>query len=382
MATVSPQPNEGVSAVHLDAGRRVTLPDAVIVASQATGGTADPSLEQLLSIAAPSQVRLVSCARVRDGLRRIEGFSQQQVGKGRVVACVWDVLPAVSTMIDDIVDRLAQAAQLLWPHWYDEPHVAQDYRFPEDDCRPSRILSAWYREALVECREARPPRLKRFAPAVQAQQLALALSPDRLVLALAVEDESAPPDRLLGLARGAEWLALNTSAAVVVLVPEPLVDSVALDAINFEIVRLAVRESVSSPPIEEKQHVLIGPIHGNPHPNSQGEQLLAAAIRVDDQLCDLFQFNEYVDSITGNRFLVDLLWPAGKVVVEVDGFAWHRDLISFSRDRQRDYELLISGYLTLRLPHHEVVDDVTAAIAKIGQVVAYRCHQPLSRGGS
>ena len=169
------------------------------------------------------------------------------------------------------------------------------------------------------------------------------------------------------------------------LVPDTLAKSIELDPISFEAIRLDV---VQPPPVlateenEEKQSLLVWPICGRPHPNSPGEQLLAAAIQADDDLRNLFLPNQHVDSLDGHHFLADLLWREGRVIVEVDGYAWHRDQDSFSRDRQRDFELLVSGYLTLRLPHHEVVDDVAGAMHKIRRLVTFRRRQPFASGVS
>ena len=44
----------------------------------------------------------------------------------------------------------------------------------------------------------------------------------------------------------------------------------------------------------------------------------------------------------------------------------------FSCDRRRDYELIVSGYLVIRLPQDEVVEDVELAVEKIRDVVLFR----------
>jgi Protein of unknown function (DUF559) len=36
------------------------------------------------------------------------------------------------------------------------------------------------------------------------------------------------------------------------------------------------------------------------------------------------------------RFEVDFLWPAHRLIVEVDGYAYHSDRGAFERDRRRD----------------------------------------------
>jgi very-short-patch-repair endonuclease len=72
---------------------------------------------------------------------------------------------------------------------------------------------------------------------------------------------------------------------------------------------------------------------------------------------------------------VDLLWLKGKVVVEIDGYRHHGNSFAFVEDRHRDYELLISGYIVLRLSHDEVVSDVEIAVEKIRDVVKFRHSQ-------
>jgi len=72
---------------------------------------------------------------------------------------------------------------------------------------------------------------------------------------------------------------------------------------------------------------------------------------------------------------VDLLWRAGRLVIEIDGYRIHSGRTAFGHDRQRDYELLLSGYHVLRLTHDEVITDVARVLEKIHNVVRH-CRQP------
>jgi very-short-patch-repair endonuclease len=47
---------------------------------------------------------------------------------------------------------------------------------------------------------------------------------------------------------------------------------------------------------------------------------------------------------------VDFLWRRERVVVEVDGHAWHASRPARERDALRDQELVMRGYLVLRVP--------------------------------
>ena len=117
---------------------------------------------------------------------------------------------------------------------------------------------------------------------------------------------------------------------------------------------------------------------GNPSDDLTHEeaQMLAEALQRDQTLAGLFRFNEWVESSLGSRYLVDLLWPEGRVVVEVDGYFWHSDEATFARDRRRDYELLITGYVPLRIPHQEIVNDLASSVTRIRRVVEFRRQFP------
>jgi len=121
------------------------------------------------------------------------------------------------------------------------------------------------------------------------------------------------------------------------------------------------------------------PVTGRPHPLSEGEHRLAAALRQDADLHTLFSFNCRVRTIYQSEPIVDLLWAEGRVVVEVDGES-HRQADQYAADRHRDFELLVSGYAVLRLSNEEVLTDTARAVAKIRKVVSFRQHPPPETG--
>lgn len=53
---------------------------------------------------------------------------------------------------------------------------------------------------------------------------------------------------------------------------------------------------------------------------------------------------------------VDAYWPRAKLVVELDGWAFHRSRHAFQRDRERDATLTAAGYRVVRFTHRQVVD--------------------------
>jgi len=70
------------------------------------------------------------------------------------------------------------------------------------------------------------------------------------------------------------------------------------------------------------------------------------------------------------RFEVDLLWPAQRLVVEVDGFAYHSDPASFERDRRRDGELAAAGYTVIRVTWHQITGRPEATVAILARALA------------
>ncbi len=66
---------------------------------------------------------------------------------------------------------------------------------------------------------------------------------------------------------------------------------------------------------------------------------------------------------------VDFLWPEEKLVVEVDGYEFHRSREAFERDRARDAALLAAGYRVLRVTWRQLTSDrfLSALVATTGR---------------
>jgi very-short-patch-repair endonuclease len=65
-------------------------------------------------------------------------------------------------------------------------------------------------------------------------------------------------------------------------------------------------------------------------------------------------------------YLVDFLWGKKRLVVETDGYLYHRGKAAFRDDHGRDLELMRLGYEVLRLSEHQVAaepDRVAEALA-------------------
>ena len=282
---------------------------------------------------------------------------------------------------------LADAAALTWPDWGGDGD-------PADPARPAalaarRIAAAtggdagWLAAAVAAQRAWREPRPGGFGNAAHVRNLIAVLSAGGDRVAVAVTVEPAPPDpppgSLLPLSRASEWLARTAGVRVFILLPAGWADRDDLDGVNPGAVRFDAPPPPTAPKedaADEPRRRAVTPLLGRPHPGSPGELALAAFVSGDEELAGLFRFNAAVRTTRGSRFVVDLLWAAGRVVVEVDGYGWHSPPAAFAADRARDYELTLTGYLVLRLPHDLVVADPALAAERVRDLVRFRRRHP------
>jgi Protein of unknown function (DUF559) len=67
---------------------------------------------------------------------------------------------------------------------------------------------------------------------------------------------------------------------------------------------------------------------------------------------------------------VDFLWRDARLVVELDGYEFHRTRAAFERDRERDAELKLDGYEVVRLTAKRLRDHPEAVANLIGWLIA------------
>lgn len=67
---------------------------------------------------------------------------------------------------------------------------------------------------------------------------------------------------------------------------------------------------------------------------------------------------------------VDALWPAAKLVVELDSWEHHAERAAFERDRARDPELMLAGYRTIRITHRRLDTEARQIAEQIGALLA------------
>lgn len=331
------------------------------------------------------EVKVFFSANVAETLQSFEIANTTITNPAKVVVQTWATLPAQEQLITEVLHHLADIVLATWPFWYGQNMPITSaalsampfevtHPLPKQEQLRQPIAPLWLKQAIGACAAGQRPLFHDFTRGQQLSQLALTIEPSNLLLILALDDAQPLPYRLFGLARTAVWLATTTAARVALLAPVTLTAHSELESILYgAIVDTIVDSAPVAPPatVDENAKGTLWPIQGRPHPFSPGEQLLAKALAQDAALAPLFGFNQKVTTVCNSSYWVDLLWPAGRVIVEVDGYKIHSKRAIFTSDRRRDYELLLSGYTVLRLPHDEVMADVTAALEKIRRVTAY-----------
>lgn len=69
-------------------------------------------------------------------------------------------------------------------------------------------------------------------------------------------------------------------------------------------------------------------------------------------------------------FEVDVLWPRERVVVEVDGFAFHGSRARFEADRRRDANLAARGFRVLRVTWRQITEEPEPLLVSLAGTLA------------
>ncbi len=60
---------------------------------------------------------------------------------------------------------------------------------------------------------------------------------------------------------------------------------------------------------------------------------------------------------------VDFLWRGGRLVVEVDGYAFHSTRSAFERDRRKDAALADAGFMVRRVTWRQLAGEPERVLA-------------------
>ncbi len=221
-------------------------------------------------------------------------------------------VPNSSTWLQLVCELLADAALQVWPHW--SPALTWDANHDR----------GWQQFASRLARQGERPLSAQFSRSYQLRRLSRALAAENLAIAILIPAQQVDDQRLLGLAKGAEWLAREANACVLMVVDHSLADRSALDSLPFENwiyqadrsadshatdrqigaekstktagidsthitapackaiypasqeVPKQVCSPLAMPALDERK--LVHPCLGRPHPGSPGEQQLYAAL--------------------------------------------------------------------------------------------------------
>jgi very-short-patch-repair endonuclease len=69
---------------------------------------------------------------------------------------------------------------------------------------------------------------------------------------------------------------------------------------------------------------------------------------------------------------LDFLWPAERVVVETDGWAFHGNRDAFERERAKDRDLQALGYVVMRFTWRQITTGRLSVAASLAAVLAMR----------
>jgi predicted transcriptional regulator of viral defense system len=69
-------------------------------------------------------------------------------------------------------------------------------------------------------------------------------------------------------------------------------------------------------------------------------------------------------------FEVDMYWPKARLIVELDGFEYHRTTAEFDRDRRRDAHLAARGYRVVRVTYRWLATDPAGVAATLRTLVS------------
>lgn len=77
-------------------------------------------------------------------------------------------------------------------------------------------------------------------------------------------------------------------------------------------------------------------------------------------------------NVTIHGFEVDTLWRAERLVVEIDGLAFHSAKDAFERDRHRDGVLTAAGLRVMRITWRQLTQTPEALLVRLAQALAVR----------
>jgi very-short-patch-repair endonuclease len=96
------------------------------------------------------------------------------------------------------------------------------------------------------------------------------------------------------------------------------------------------------------------------------------------RFCHFYGLPPYSSNVDVLGEEVDALWPAAKLIVELDSWEFHSHRAAFQRDRARDTRLLVAGYRTVRVTHDRLDTEAPILATEIRELL--RAHVVTTSG--
>lgn len=82
--------------------------------------------------------------------------------------------------------------------------------------------------------------------------------------------------------------------------------------------------------------------------------------------------SEVTGLVPGRRYRADIVIPAARLVIEFDGFQYHRSKAAFQKDRERQNLLIEQGWTVMRFFNKQVRDDLDGVVQQVVRSVSSR----------
>jgi hypothetical protein len=282
---------------------------------------------------------------------------------------------SVAAFVGEVLDALDAVARQLLPGWLPEldeldgPQGAALTAIRAVATERARVAgySSAFLADLAERALTGQPSRARLRPEVRVAALARIVATgfqrDRLVLAMPIATKPAQTTANYIVVAASEWLADRGRLGVWLTgtrSPDPeRVGTVHLAPVPQE-------TNVASTPKPSGATVL-----GRPHPHSSVEAALEAVLARQEWAYGRIWNGTYQPTLVRSPIRPDLLWPAERVVVELDGLE-HCRPEQYDADRVRDVRLQLDGYAVLRFTNARVLHDIQAVAAQIEHLVRTR----------
>ena len=162
-----------------------------------------------------------------------------------------------------------------------------------------------------------------------------------------------------------DGLPLTTTARTIhdlaTCLPQPELDRAVEQA---QILRLATRDEIAAEMPRRGRPALRAALDNEPQlTRSEAERRLLALIRQA-------RLPRPQTNVILGGYEVDLFWRAQRLVVEIDGYAFHSTRQAFERDRARDAALQAAGYRVVRFTWRQIVHEPLGVVVQLTRLLA------------